>query len=91
MWGLFTNALRLASSTVRVSVMNTSANFMMTAILGWVIFRESLPGEFSLLFSPLFLPSFFLISINMSKTKSRSMVARRSHARHGIRDYRNER
>lgn len=47
MWGLFTNALRLASSTVRVSVMNTSANFMMTAILGWVIFRESLPGEFS--------------------------------------------
>lgn len=58
MWGLFTNALRLASSTVRVSVMNTSANFMMTAILGWVIFRESLPGEFSLFF-PLF---FFLFS-----------------------------
>ncbi|PPJ51754.1 hypothetical protein CBER1_08196 [Cercospora berteroae] len=34
MWGLFTNALRLASSTVRVSVINTSANFMLTAILG---------------------------------------------------------
>lgn len=60
MWGLFTNALRLASSTVRVSVMNTSANFMMTAILGWVIFRESLPGEFSLFF-PLFLT--FLLSL----------------------------
>ncbi|CAK1358355.1 hypothetical protein CB0940_07023 [Cercospora beticola] len=44
MWGLFTNALRLASSTVRVSVINTSANFMLTAILGWVIFKESLPG-----------------------------------------------
>lgn len=45
MWGLFTNALRLASSTVRVSVINTSANFMLTAILGWVIFKESLPGK----------------------------------------------
>ncbi|USW56834.1 Putative transmembrane protein [Septoria linicola] len=44
MWGLFTNALRLASSTVRVSVINTSANFMITAILGWMIFKESLPG-----------------------------------------------
>lgn len=47
MWGLFTNALRLASSTVRVSVINTSANFMITAILGWVIFSESLPGQYS--------------------------------------------
>ena len=44
MWGLFTRALTLASSTVRVSIMNTSANFMITAILGWFIFSESLPG-----------------------------------------------
>ncbi|KAF2273017.1 uncharacterized protein EI97DRAFT_425202 [Westerdykella ornata] len=44
MWGLFTRALTLASSTVRVSVINTSANFMITAILGAVIFSEQLPG-----------------------------------------------
>lgn len=45
MWGLFTRALTLASSTVRVSVINTSANFVVTAVLGAIIFRESLPGE----------------------------------------------
>ncbi|EOD43563.1 putative u2 small nuclear ribonucleoprotein a protein [Neofusicoccum parvum UCRNP2] len=44
MWGLFTRALALASSTVRVSVINTSANFMVTALLGAMIFGESLPG-----------------------------------------------
>jgi hypothetical protein len=44
MWGLFTKALTLASSTVRVSVINTSANFMITAVLGALIFSESLPG-----------------------------------------------
>ncbi|TKA66568.1 hypothetical protein B0A55_08278 [Friedmanniomyces simplex] len=44
MWGLFTRALTLATSTVRVSVINTSANFMLTAVLGALIFRESLPG-----------------------------------------------
>jgi hypothetical protein len=44
MWGLFTRALTLASSTVRVSVINTSANFMITAVLGTLIFKESLPG-----------------------------------------------
>jgi len=45
MWGLFTRALTLASSTVRVSIINTSANFMLTAVLGWMIFHESLPGR----------------------------------------------
>ncbi|KJX95632.1 hypothetical protein TI39_contig4100g00002 [Zymoseptoria brevis] len=44
MWGLFTRALTLATSTVRVSVINTSANFMLTAVLGTMIFREELPG-----------------------------------------------
>ncbi|KAK5136582.1 hypothetical protein LTR08_002596 [Meristemomyces frigidus] len=44
MWGLFTRALTLASSTVRVSVINTSANFMLTAMLGFAIFSETLPG-----------------------------------------------
>ncbi|OCK77707.1 hypothetical protein K432DRAFT_333393 [Lepidopterella palustris CBS 459.81] len=44
MWGLFTRALTLATSTVRVSIINTSANFMITAVLGALIFSESLPG-----------------------------------------------
>lgn len=44
MWGLFTRALTLASSTVRVSILNTSANFIITAVLGLAIFSESLPG-----------------------------------------------
>ncbi|KAG9957807.1 hypothetical protein KCU61_g8853, partial [Aureobasidium melanogenum] len=44
MWGLFTRALTLASSTTRVSVINTSANFMITAVLGVLIFSETLPG-----------------------------------------------
>ncbi|KAF2801619.1 uncharacterized protein BDZ99DRAFT_220190 [Mytilinidion resinicola] len=44
MWGLFTRALTLASSTVRVSIINTSANFMLTAVLGALIFSELLPG-----------------------------------------------
>jgi multidrug transporter EmrE-like cation transporter len=43
MWGLFTTALARGSSTTRVSIVNTSANFMLTAIMGWIIFRESLP------------------------------------------------
>jgi uncharacterized membrane protein len=44
MWGLFTRALTLATSTVRVSVINTSSNFMITAVLGAMIFKEALPG-----------------------------------------------
>ena len=45
MWGLFTKALTLATSTVRVSVINTSANFIVTALLGTIVFGEELPGE----------------------------------------------
>ncbi len=44
MWGLFTRALTLASSTVRVSIINTSANFIVTAVLSFIIFSENLPG-----------------------------------------------
>ena len=44
MWGLFTRALTLASSTVRVSIINTSANFIVTAVLSFIIFSESLSG-----------------------------------------------
>lgn len=47
MWALFTRALTLASSTVRVSVINTSANFMLTAVLGVLVFSEQLPGKSS--------------------------------------------
>nr|POE51776.1 hypothetical protein CFP56_25983 [Quercus suber] len=44
MWGLFTRALTLANGTVRVSVINTSANFALSAVLGALIFREGLPA-----------------------------------------------
>lgn len=43
MWTLFTKALARGNSTTQVSIMNTSSNFMITAILGFVIFAESLP------------------------------------------------
>ncbi|KAI9679464.1 MAG: hypothetical protein M1817_005486 [Caeruleum heppii] len=43
MWALFTTALARGSSTTRVSIINTSSNFMITAFLGLAIFSESLP------------------------------------------------
>ncbi|KAI0022305.1 hypothetical protein F4780DRAFT_733750 [Xylariomycetidae sp. FL0641] len=43
MWTLFTQALARGHSTTQVSIMNTSANFMLTALLGLAIFAESLP------------------------------------------------
>ncbi|KAI1265716.1 hypothetical protein F5Y18DRAFT_44578 [Xylariaceae sp. FL1019] len=43
MWTLFTQALAKGQSTTQVSIMNTSTNFMVTAILGFAIFSESLP------------------------------------------------
>lgn len=47
MWGLFTRALTLGNSTVQVSVINTSANFVITALLGALVFSEDLPGRSS--------------------------------------------
>ena len=44
MWAVFTAALTRASSTTRVSVVNTSANFMLTAFAGWLVFGEKLNG-----------------------------------------------
>lgn len=44
MWSLFTTALARGTSTTQVSIMNTSANFMLTAFMGWAIFSESLPA-----------------------------------------------
>jgi drug/metabolite transporter (DMT)-like permease len=43
MWSLFTAALTRASSTTRVSIINVSANFFTTALLGLIIFGERLP------------------------------------------------
>ncbi|KAF2230177.1 hypothetical protein EV356DRAFT_427037, partial [Viridothelium virens] len=43
MWTLFTRALTLATSTTRVSILNTSANFLLTAVLSLLIFSETLP------------------------------------------------
>jgi hypothetical protein len=43
MWTLFTKALARGTSTTQVSILNTSSNFMITAVLGWMIFSESLP------------------------------------------------
>ncbi|KAI8947755.1 hypothetical protein F4801DRAFT_582090 [Xylaria longipes] len=43
MWAFFTKALAKGNSTTQVSIMNTSTNFMITAILGFAIFAESLP------------------------------------------------
>lgn len=43
MWSLFTTALARGTSTVQVSIMNTSTNFIITALLGLIIFSEALP------------------------------------------------
>ncbi|KAF2754426.1 hypothetical protein EJ05DRAFT_503962 [Pseudovirgaria hyperparasitica] len=43
MWGLFTRALTLANSTVQVTVINTCSNFLLTALLGRIVFTEALP------------------------------------------------
>lgn len=43
MWTLFTQALAKGNSTTQVSIMNTSSNFVITAMLGFLIFSESLP------------------------------------------------
>jgi multidrug transporter EmrE-like cation transporter len=43
MWTLFTKALARGTSTTQVSIINTSSNFMITAVLGFFIFTESLP------------------------------------------------
>ncbi|KAK5103667.1 hypothetical protein LTS08_003085 [Lithohypha guttulata] len=43
MWALFTAALTRSSSTTRVSIVNVSSNFFITAILGAIIFSEKLP------------------------------------------------
>jgi drug/metabolite transporter (DMT)-like permease len=43
MWSLFTTALARGTSTTQVSIMNTSTNFILTALMGLFIFGEDLP------------------------------------------------
>jgi len=43
MWTLFTRALALSPSTIHAQTINTSANFLITAVLGLLIFAETLP------------------------------------------------
>lgn len=43
MWSLFTTALARGTSATQVSIMNTSTNFIITALLGIAVFSEKLP------------------------------------------------
>ncbi|KAJ3496750.1 hypothetical protein NLG97_g2429 [Lecanicillium saksenae] len=43
MWSLFTTALSRGTSATQVSIMNTSTNFIVTALLGIAVFSEKLP------------------------------------------------
>ncbi|KAM3556073.1 hypothetical protein ARSEF4850_005703 [Beauveria asiatica] len=43
MWSLFTTALARGTSATQVSIMNTSSNFIVTAMLGIAVFAEKLP------------------------------------------------
>jgi hypothetical protein len=44
MWSLFTAALARGTSTTQVSIVNTSTNFLATALLGLAVFGEALPA-----------------------------------------------
>ena len=44
MWVLFTRALTSHPSTTKVSVVNTSANFTITAVMGSLVFGEAVGG-----------------------------------------------
>ncbi|KAK2745460.1 hypothetical protein FQN55_006154 [Onygenales sp. PD_40] len=44
MWALFTRALTAASSSTKVAITNTTANFLLTAVLGMVVFGEEVRG-----------------------------------------------
>ncbi|KAJ5152150.1 hypothetical protein N7492_010445 [Penicillium capsulatum] len=44
MWALFTRALTAGPSTTKVSITNTASNFLVTALLGMIVFREAVGG-----------------------------------------------
>lgn len=46
MWAFFTRALTAGPSTTKVSVTNTTSNFLITALLGLVVFGEVVGGWF---------------------------------------------
>jgi uncharacterized membrane protein len=43
MWALYTKALSLSPSAVHVNIVNTASNFIVTALLGALVFGEKLP------------------------------------------------
>jgi drug/metabolite transporter (DMT)-like permease len=43
MWALYTKALSASPSAVKVNIVNTASNFIITALLGAVVFGEKLP------------------------------------------------
>lgn len=45
MWALYTKALSTAPSSIQASIVNTSSNFIITALLGQVVFGEKLPVQ----------------------------------------------
>ncbi|KKZ60110.1 hypothetical protein EMCG_05135 [[Emmonsia] crescens] len=44
MWALFTRALTASTSSTKVAITNTTANFLLTALLGMAVFGEKVDG-----------------------------------------------
>ncbi|OJD19364.1 hypothetical protein AJ78_00634 [Emergomyces pasteurianus Ep9510] len=44
MWALFTRALTASPSSTKVAITNTTANFLLTALLGMAVFGEKVDG-----------------------------------------------
>ncbi|KAK2736735.1 hypothetical protein FQN57_000583 [Myotisia sp. PD_48] len=45
MWALFTRALTASPSTTKVTITNTTSNFLVTALLGMIVFQEKVTGQ----------------------------------------------
>ncbi|DAA72907.1 TPA_exp: Uncharacterized protein A8136_4832 [Trichophyton benhamiae CBS 112371] len=45
MWTLFTRALTASPSTTKVTITNTTANFLVTGVLGMLVFREKVNAQ----------------------------------------------
>ncbi|EFR00194.1 hypothetical protein MGYG_03198 [Nannizzia gypsea CBS 118893] len=45
MWTLFTRALTASPSTTKVTITNTTANFLVTGVLGMLVFRENVNAQ----------------------------------------------
>lgn len=44
MWTFYTKALASSPSAVHVNIVNTTSNFLITAVLGALVFGEKLPA-----------------------------------------------